>query len=70
MPKGDLRPDPLDPCEQAGKPSFYRAPTFLSHDENRLRNSSETSDASSTTKMLTLKMRLQWSSDVYEAGGS
>ena len=49
---------------------FVAASIFLSHDENRFRNSSNTSGASFTTKMLTLKMRLQRSSDVYEAGGS
>src|SRR6516165_2860040 len=39
-------------------------------DENRCRNTPTASGASSTTKMLTLKMRLQRPSDVYEADGS
>src|SRR6516165_10415884 len=57
LPQRRPSPRPADPCEQAGKQSFYRAPTFLSHDENRFRNSSNTSGASSATKMLMLKMR-------------
>ena len=57
MPQRRPSPRRADPCEQAGKQSFYRAPTFLSHEENRFRNSSNTSGASSATKMLMLKMR-------------